>query len=768
VVTPRALTASRVTRTSGADARLAHVGSALRGAGAPQLLAYLIGPFALVVLWLMRDAGWIVDRPMWVYVAIVAGPAAASGLTNALYAKYRSTAAIHARTATDAIATTLVIYATGWGPALGLTYLVGAQQLAAIGTETWKTSRRWALAGIACGQLAIAFGITPSFIRSPIDNGVAALGAVTFVMVSQMARSISADRERAWERLRSLLNNSSDLIVVRDVTGALTYASGACERLTGLTVEELQRVTLADLVHPDDLPRANAVMFAAMATTESSAPFELRARHRDGNWRWLEIVGTNLLSNPAVAGVVLNVRDITDRKSAEAELAHNAVHDALTGLPNRSLLLDRLTSSLARCRRGGVRPSVLFVDLDRFKLINDSLGHDVGDDVLVEVAQRLRGAVRVCDTVSRFGGDEFVVLCEPPGDPEELARRLLDSLEQPFRIGGEDYYLSASIGVTVPDDAAAQAADVIRDADTAMYRAKELGRGRLQRFDEPARTAAVTRAHTEHLLRGAAERGELRLFYQPIVDLRSTQIVGTEALLRWQHPQQGLIGPDGFMPTAEDSGLIVPIGEWVLDEAFRQASVWAHGGATVDMAINVSARQLADDHLTAVLSQAIERHRGPQHAALPITLEVTESALISDPEAVQDLLVRLQRLGAKLSMDDFGTGYSSLTNLRGLPFDSLKIDRSFVAGLGHSHEDTSIVRAIVSLAHTLGQQVIAEGVETELQLNLLRDIGCDLAQGYYIGRPQPATALPSELVVGGTASDDEGDSAWLAMTGSAG
>jgi diguanylate cyclase (GGDEF)-like protein len=445
--------------------------------------------------------------------------------------------------------------------------------------------------------------------------------------------------------------------------------------------------------------------------------------------------------------VVINVRDVTERRRAEAELAHHATHDSLTGLPNRPLFLERLGESLYRYKWSTRRPAVLFLDVDRFKLVNDSMGHEVGDQLLVEASRRLRAAAGAGDTVARFGGDEFVVLCSPATDPVEAAERLLATFDQPFRLGGQSFFLSASIGVASPESVHSRPIELIRDADTAMYRAKEMGRGRLAVFDEAARAAAVTRIHTEHLLRGAADRGELRLYYQPVMDVKSGHVVGAEALLRWQHPEMGLIGPAEFIDAAEDSGLIVPIGDWVLETACRQAKSWARRGDCVEMAVNVSARQLADDHFLAAVTHIVEPLRHGAWRRPPITLEITERVLIRDPDTVGARLEHLKVLGLKLAMDDFGTGYSSLSNLRRYPFDSLKIDRRFVSGLGDRDEDGTIVRAIIALAHGLGKEVVAEGVETAEQLDILRRLGCDLAQGFHIGEPQPATASPAELLL---------------------
>jgi diguanylate cyclase (GGDEF)-like protein/PAS domain S-box-containing protein len=727
---------------------------ATKGYQSPLALAYAIGPVAFTLIWGLRAAGVIADLPLWVYAAVWIGPSGLGVLCNAVYKRHPTKWALHLRAANDALATTLIIYATGWGPAIAVVYLVAAQQLvAATGPETWRVTRLWAFLGIAAGQLGIALGWVPSFIKSPMDDGVAGMSALAFVLVSRMAEAISADRERAWrevqaneERFRALVQSSSDLILVLDREGTAVYVSGTSERMLGLTAAEVCAAALVDLVHPDDLQRVRAFFASAPTSGEPTQSVELRARHADGRWRHLEAIGTDHRADPAIAGLVLNVRDVTERKRAEETLAYQALHDSLTGLPNRALLLQRLSASAAAAEAGGPLPAVLFVDVDRFKLINDSLGHDVGDQLLVEAAGRLRAAVRASDTIARFGGDEFVVLCHPPTDPVGLAERLLSSFEEPFRLCGESYYLSASLGVATPQGAFVNPIELLRDADTAMYRAKDAGRGRIRIFDEAARISALARAHTEHELRGAIDRRELRLVYQPIIDLLTGEVVATEALLRWEHPEPGLIGPGDFIDTAEESGLIVPIGEWVLREAYTQAALWVAEGADVRMSVNVSARQLADAGLLDVVREILSSGSSPL-CRPKLILEVTESALIRDPAIASNDLDELKALGIELAMDDFGTGYSSLANLRRYPFDSIKIDRRFVSGITSSSEDLTIVRAVIDLAHGLGRTVIAEGVETAEQLDALQLLGCDLAQGYFLGRPSPPPSHPDRLAL---------------------
>ncbi len=437
--------------------------------------------------------------------------------------------------------------------------------------------------------------------------------------------------------------------------------------------------------------------------------------------------------------------DAFERQATEDAVRERALHDSLTGLPNRVLFHDRLEQALARLRRRGSMAAILFLDLDRFKLVNDSLGHQVGDELLAGVAPRLRQAVRATDTVARFGGDEFAILLEEivgERDAIEMAERIASVFARPFVLAGNEHFVTTSIGIALAGGGEL-ADELIRDADAAMYRAKERGRARYELFDEVMRGRAIARLRVENDLRRALEREELRLEYQPVISLHDRTIVAVEALLRWDHPERGVVQPAEFIQIAEEDGLIEPIGRWVLETACRQGAHWhreSPDDAPVSISVNLSAVQIARRTLPEVIEPAL---RGSGLDPSCLSLEITESVMLRDVEAVIEALPELKAIGVRLVLDDFGTGYSSLGYLTQLPLDALKIDRSFVDGLGTEARDSAITEAIVAMAHALSLEVIAEGVETKEQLAELSRLGCDQAQGYYFCRPLP----PAEIGV---------------------
>jgi diguanylate cyclase (GGDEF)-like protein/PAS domain S-box-containing protein len=543
--------------------------------------------------------------------------------------------------------------------------------------------------------------------------------------------------ERSERYFRSLIENAHDTITILARDGTITYGSPSVKRVLGYASEDVAGRSVFDFIHPDDLGRVREVFSRAGRGTGPTAELELRVRHQDGSWRVLEIVGRNLFEDPAVRGVVVNARDVTDRREAEARLLHDAFHDRLTGLPNRALFMDRLAQLVKR----GLRPeppgfTVLFLDVDRFKTVNDSLGHGVGDRLLMEIGQRLEDALRPGDTVARVGGDEFALLLDglaTAAEAEQVARRIHDTMARPFLTGGREVYATVSIGVAVGRQNYSTAEDLLRDADIAMYRSKKAGRGRTAVFDRTMHEEALASLELETSLRLAVERGEFVLHFQPIVALHGGRALGFEALLRWQHPERGLLGPAEFLSMAEDTGLIVPIGWWTLEEAARCASEWWDADRQGPfVAVNLSATQLSQPDL-------IHRIRGvlARTGALPaaLRLELTENVIMMQGESTIRTLESLRGLGISLMIDDFGTGYSSLGYLHRFAAQALKIDDAFTARIGPNGEDSEIVRTIVALADELGMDVVAEGVERPDQLRMLRILGCRSAQGYYLARP---------------------------------
>jgi diguanylate cyclase (GGDEF)-like protein len=437
-----------------------------------------------------------------------------------------------------------------------------------------------------------------------------------------------------------------------------------------------------------------------------------------------------------------------ERSRAQARLAHQAAHDALTGLPSRLFFLDRAAHALDRTKRSRSSVAVLFCDLDRFKVINDSLGHDAGDTLLRELARRLREVVRPGDTVARFGGDEFAVLCESIADEAHavaIAERVGRVTATPFQLGDAEVFVTMSVGIALGGGTRTRPEALIENADAAMYRAKARGGNRREVFDRGMRARAKRRLALHSALHRAVERGEFRVFYQPVVRLRDRRPVGAEALVRWQHPERGLVGPEEFIGLAEETGLIVPIGTQVLREACLQARRWRAAGpdgSPLCIKVNLSARQFAHPGLVALVA-GILAESGVDPAS--VYLEITESVLMEDAESMCAHLRELKALGVSLAVDDFGTGYSSLLYLRRFPVDELKVDRTFVAGLLGNPEDQAIVAAIVTLAHSLGLRAVAEGVESTGQLTRLLELGCDLGQGYHFGRPMPAESMAPHL-----------------------
>ncbi len=556
------------------------------------------------------------------------------------------------------------------------------------------------------------------------------------------------------ERFRLLFEHSPDGVLLIDphdpeVPWRIIDCNEAACRMNGYSREELRGQPL-NVLHPEAIDSQG---FAEQIERLriGSDKYDLEHRRKDGSVFPIESLSTLI----TVAGreMVLGIdRDITERKLLEEQLRHQAFHDVLTGLPNRALFLDRLEHALARAGRRHESVAVLYLDLDRFKLVNDSLGHDAGDEVFRQVAGRLRECVRPEDTAARLGGDEFAVLLEDiegQSDAESLAGRILERLRPACEVGGREVAITTSIGIAIGGAGQEGPEDLLRSADAAMYRAKRTGKARYEVYDPAMGSQATERVQLEVDLRRALDRDEFQLYYQPVVELHSGKIVGAEALLRWEHPQRGLIPATEFVPIAEETGLILPIGRWILRQACEQSKEWQGQGGDGNsfvVSINLSARHFQHPELVQEVSRALaetDLHgRG-------LMIEITESAVMEDAEANAATLRELKKLGVRLAIDDFGTGYSSLAYLHRFPVDVLKIDRSFVSGVGRASEETAIVRAVVGLTHSLQLQVVAEGVETDEQVRRLLALGCRLGQGYYYSRPVSKEEMGSLLAEGG-------------------
>jgi diguanylate cyclase (GGDEF)-like protein/PAS domain S-box-containing protein len=572
------------------------------------------------------------------------------------------------------------------------------------------------------------------------------LGGAGLVVSLLLAFALIAATRRQTAHFRSLVSSSTDLVLVFG-RGGCRYASESVIRTAGRTEAQLLGSGVEDVVHPDD----RALVRGAQTSAE---PTEIvfRMSNRFGEWRHLEAHVSDLREDRRIRGIVLNARDITERVRLEEQLTRQAFHDGLTGLANRALFRDRLDQALARSARTHDVLAVLMLDLDGFKHVNDTLGHDAGDQLLTEVARRFGDATRPSDTVARLGGDEFAFVAEGAHEfhAVALANRLLERLAEPVTVGGRELALGASIGIVIHHGGPGDAEELVRHADVAMYEAKAAGRGRYEVFCEDMAREFGELLGLEHELRLGLQRGEFAVHYQPEIDLTTGMIVGVEALVRWNSPSRGLVPPGRFIPVAESTGLIQPLGEYVLREACRQTAEWRRAGSLPEPFVtwvNLSAKQLTSG-LCTLVRETLESH---EMVPAQLGLEVTESAVIEEgPTSARARaeLEDLHALGVRIAIDDFGTGFSSLGQLRNFPVDTIKVDLSFVQGVETDAKDAAITANIINLAHALGLRAVAEGIETDGQLSSLRDLGCDLAQGYLFARPLPPQEL-GELLAGG-------------------
>jgi diguanylate cyclase (GGDEF)-like protein/PAS domain S-box-containing protein len=542
------------------------------------------------------------------------------------------------------------------------------------------------------------------------------------------------------QRFRSLVQHASDLVTVVDEEARLQYVSPAAKRILGYQPDEVLGKTILSFVHPDDIRGAITSLANVSRSPGAHPPLELRVRHANGDWRHVETTATNLLDDPAVAGVVHNSRDITERKELEEQLRHQAFHDPLTGLANRLRFMERLEHALERGARDADIVHVLFLDLDNFKSINDGIGHSAGDEVLKETAQRITTCLRSGDTAARLGGDEFAVLLEDLKETDQaiaVVRKIFDALRSPYVIAGREIFVRASVGLAAGTGRTVRGEELMRNADVAMYLAKSTGKNRFQVYEDGMHAAAVERLELAGHLQRALEHDEFVLEYQPTVELSTGEIVGFEALLRWDHPTRGRLLPGDFISLAEESGVIVDIGRWVLNTACRQGRRWGDTAADVarcwtTMSVNVSVRQLAEPSFVQDVADSLAESGFPPDR---LVLEITETAMMQTSADVVHLLRELKALGLRLAIDDFGTGYSSLSYLSQFPFDILKMDKSFIDEGPESEGRTSLTRAIVDLGRTLDMDVLAEGIEQLEQVQRLLALNCTLGQGFYFARP---------------------------------
>ncbi|HUR18487.1 MAG TPA: EAL domain-containing protein [Acidimicrobiales bacterium] len=583
-----------------------------------------------------------------------------------------------------------------------------------------------------------------STLDARLANGLETLSSQLTLALESAALTEALHVRQSETRFRSLVQNSSDVITVIDADTTVRYQTPSVEEVLGYEPSHMLGTRLIDLVHPEDTSRLVTFCNDSVLRVGMSSPFEVRMRRRDGAWLDLEMVSNNLLYDTNVGGIVLTARDVSERKSFESQLTHKAFHDDLTGLANRALLSDRVRHALARRKLAGEHLAVMFLDVDDFKTVNDSLGHAAGDTVLVAVAERLATCLRPADTTARLGGDEFAVLLEDTNRDEAigLAERIITTLHQPLDVDGVEIFVGASVGIAMAEGDQTTPEELLRNADLAMYLAKSQGKG-LWRLFEPGMHAAVRkRLDLNAELQRALAHDDFVVYYQTIVDLATRRIVGVEALVRWMHPERGIIAPAEFMPMAEETGLIVPLGLWVLEEACRTAKLFSSAAGPVGMSVNLSQKQLQQPGLVDDVSGALERSG---IAPSRLTLEITESVVMEDAAATIAVLNQLRGLGMRLAIDDFGTGYSSLSYLRQLPIDVLKLDKEFVDGIASGSRDAVLPKTVVELANTLGLHMVAEGIETEEQLDSLRRWKCELGQGYLFAKPVPADALVQML-----------------------
>jgi len=573
------------------------------------------------------------------------------------------------------------------------------------------------------------------------------------IVLHDVSELVRKEAEAALKKreafFRALIQYSSDMVLILNRKGEINYISPSIEMVLGFSADRWLDRSFFDFIHPEDRSEVKKTFGMCLGQPGTVYTIRLRIRHEDGAWRYIEAMASNRLEDPAVMGLVVNARDITERVRVEQLLRHNAFHDSLTGLPNRALFQDRLQQAILRCQRNPKELfAVFFLDMDHFKVINDSRGHDTGDSFLIEISHLLSQGIRKLDTLARWGGDEFVILAEGVHGAEDvnrIAERILDSLKAPILVGEQKFFPTASIGIVLGKPDYQRPEEVLRDADIAMYRAKMKGKACSVIFDPSMHLQAVSRLELERELHQAMENEDLELYYQPIYSVAQKRTTGFEALLRWKHPVHGKIRPAEFIPIAEESGLIFPLGRWVLMQACRQARAWQKrlpSAPPLEISVNISSLQFARVDFVQEVEECLQQ---AQLAPGSLTLEITESLLMLNNEVVSRNIRRLVELGIQLSIDDFGTGFSSFGYIQRFPIRTIKIDRSFIQDIARKSQSSEIVEPILRYANVLGLRTVAEGVETREQIAKLNELGCSYLQGFYIARPMAADKVEAYL-----------------------